>query len=417
MEGGGELRRVFFLIFQLALVVCSVQGASRLKQQAYIWQRDWNIPMREAIDERMEAFAQIVVLAAEITWRGTNRIFEPVAIDYRMLAKKPQVGLAIRINSYKGALDGPAIADLANLSAGVVDEAHRRNLALAELQLDYDCPDSKLDSYRVLIAEVKKRVKPLPVTITSLPSWLDARGFKELILTADGYVLQVHSLQSPTRIDTPYILCDTAAAKKAAARAARFHRSFRIALPTYSYLLAFNSEGNFIGLSAEGPSRQWPEGSRLKTVSADAKAIAPLVAGWLHSPPPHCEAIIWYRTPVPGDRFNWGWPTLEAVMAGRTPGGKVEAVVRHPQPLLAEIDFVNKGEDAAVMPSQFVLSAHGGRLLAGDALQGYEAREASGSKWIFKRTQADRIAPGQKRMVGWVRLEKKAEVQIEISKD
>jgi hypothetical protein len=413
----GQVRQAFFLIVQLALGLCTLHAEKHLGRQAYIWQREWNIPMREAIDERADSFEKILVLAAEISWRGTNRIFEPVSIDYSTLAKKPQVGLAIRINAYKGALDSAGVADLANLSAGVVEEAHKQGFAPAELQLDYDCPDSKLDSYRLLVSEVKKRVKPMPVTITSLPSWLDARGFKELIWAADGYVLQVHSLQTPTRIDVPYILCDPVAAKKAAARASRFHRDFRIALPTYSYVLAFNSAGNFIGLSAEGPSRQWPEGSRLKTVSADAKAIAPLVAGWLHSPPAHCEAIIWYRMPVPGDRFNWSWPTLQAVMAGRTPGGRLEPVIRHPEPLLAEIDFVNRGDDAAPLPSQFVLSTHGVRLVAGDALQGYEAREASPSKWIFKRTQPDRLAPGQKRMVGWVRLEKKSEVQVEISKD
>jgi hypothetical protein len=39
---------------------------------------------------------------------------------------------------------------------------------------------------------------------------------------------------------------------------------FRVALPTYGYVLAFDRNDKFIRLSAEGPAKEWPDGAQLR---------------------------------------------------------------------------------------------------------------------------------------------------------
>jgi hypothetical protein len=281
-----------------------------------------------------------------------------------------------------------------------------------ELQLDYDCPESKLAVFTGLVRDVKAALAGIPVTITALPSWMGAPGFAGLIAAADGYVLQVHSLERPGAAGEPYSILDPAAARAAVRRANSFDRPFRIALPTYGYVLAYDALGRCIGLSAEGPKRDWPAGARLRTVRSDPGAVAALVKEWSQSPPREFQGLIWYRLPVEGDRLNWSWPTLAAVMAGRIPAPKLEVQIRYPDPKLAEFDFVNNGDGDASLPLEFTVSCPGARFVAGDALHGYEASETSPSEWRFLRRHEERLAPGGRHMAGWIRLARPAKLEI-----
>jgi hypothetical protein len=70
-------------------------------------------------------------------------------------------------------------------------------LADVATAIDFDCAESKLDGYRVWVEAIQRRVAPLPVTITALPSWLNSRAFQRLAAVATNYVLQVHSVERP----------------------------------------------------------------------------------------------------------------------------------------------------------------------------------------------------------------------------
>jgi len=65
-------------------------------------------------------------------------------------------------------------------------------------------------------------------------------------------VLQVHSLERPKDINTRFELCDSKAARRAVDLAGKVGVPFRVALPTYGYLIAFDSEGKYLGLSGRG---------------------------------------------------------------------------------------------------------------------------------------------------------------------
>lgn len=293
-----------------------------LRQDVYVWQRAWTQPVRDAVSQHATNFAEIAALKAEISWR-TNR--QPqltrVSVDYETLAKaRRPVGIALRIGPYAGPFTNDTIAGfIIDIAGRIVTEARTNGVSLGELQIDFDCAESKLDGYRVWVEAIQRRVAPLPVTITALPSWLDSHAFKRLAAVTTNYVLQVHSAERPKSFNAPFTLCDPRAARRAVESAGRIGVPFRVALPTYGYLLAFESNGKFISLAAEGPRPNWPTNAQVRAIESDAPELAELVRGWTASRPQALRGVIWYRLPVATDKHNWDWPTLKAVMNGNDP--------------------------------------------------------------------------------------------------
>lgn len=77
------------------------------------------------------------------------------------------VGLAIRISPFAGPFraDDETADLLVGLAAGVLNQARDANLAVAELQVDFDCAESKLSGYRTWVEAIRQRASPTPVVI------------------------------------------------------------------------------------------------------------------------------------------------------------------------------------------------------------------------------------------------------------
>lgn len=289
----------------------------RLRHEAYVWQRAWTGAVRNAVAQHATNFSALCVLKAEVSWKGGKPQVARVAVDYPTLSEtQSPIGIALRIGPYAGPFTtNDSIATvIANLAVSIVAEARSNHVKLAELQIDFDCAESKLDGYRVWVEAIQHRIAPLPVTVTALPSWLGSQAFKRLAAVANNYVLQVHSVERPKDIHAPFTLCDPKAARRAVERAGRIGVPFRVALPTYGYTLAFDPAGKFIGLSAEGPRPNWPTNAALREVRTDATEMANLVQRWTASRPQAMRGIIWYRLPVATDKFNWRWETLRDIV-------------------------------------------------------------------------------------------------------
>ncbi len=112
-----------------------------------------------------------------------------------------------------------------------------------------------LAGYKIGLGD-SRGISRTPLSITALPTWLERSGFKGLASSAGSYVLQVHSLERPKDINTRFELCDSKAARRAVDLAGKVGVPFRVALPTYGYLIAFDSEGKYWAVG-EGPSG-WP---------------------------------------------------------------------------------------------------------------------------------------------------------------
>jgi hypothetical protein len=407
----------------LLVLVCATSGidaAQPLPHQVYVWQRAWTQPVSEAVAEHATNFAETAVLLAEVLWKDKVPQITRADVDFPTLAKtRCAVGLVLRVGPFNGELatNPPAEDFLASLAASLVAEARKNQIEPVELQIDFDCATAKLDDYRAWLAVVQKRLAPLPVTITVLPSWLESPAFARLAAATTNYVLQVHSLTKPENINTPFLLCDPVAAKRAVAKAGEIGVPFRVALPTYTYIVAFNAAGKFIGLSAEAPRSDWPSGTQLREMAADPLVMSSLVQFWNTNRPAAMRSVIWYRLPVTADNLNWRWPTLGAIVAGREPRESFHADARRVEAGLVEISLVNDGE--LDISSRLAVEARWSdtRLVAGDGLRGFELAEQNASAAKFQNQSSQyRLPAGEKQIIGWLRLDQNREVQVEVKK-
>lgn len=412
------------LLAALGVLALACQPQERasgpLPQEAYVWQRAWTPAVREAVGQAW-GFAGLTVLAAEIDLsRSPLRAFR-VGIDWQALRESGRpVGLALRIGRFQGwgggtgrfADEPETVRQLADLAAGLAKQALSHGIVIRELQLDYDCPESKLADYTVLIEAVRGAVHPIPVTITALPSWLrHQRAFRDLSGKTDGLVLQVHSLRAPSRRGQKIALVDPKEAVRAVEEAAQAGRPFRVALPTYAYGAVFDSRGNVVGLTAN------PGGAA--RVAAEPDAMAGLVRRWTADRPPELAGLIWYRLPTAADTHNWPRATLQAVMAGRAPRREVRAALRRPSPALVEIEISNTGEAEVPLPSPVDLRWNSDTLVAADGLFGYRLLP-SGPRAARLESPEPGLAPsralrpGERRTIAWLRFQGPVEVHVEI---
>ncbi len=415
---------LFILLLLLALWTlwpCESSRASGLiAHQAYVWQRSWGPQVRDSISKAEERLAGIVALGAEVSWEGGRPLLATVEWDPAFLAGlKTPVGLAMRVGPYPGPFktDDQAGRTLADVAVSLIARARDAGLSVCELQIDFDCAESKLDGYGVWARSIRQRIAPVPLVITALPSWLNHREFRTLAEAADGFVLQVHSLERPKGPDAPMTLCDPAAARRAVERAAGFGRPFRVALPTYGYRVAFDKSGKFIGISAEGPAGRWPSDAHVAEIRSDPAAMADLVQAWTADRPMNLAGIIWYRLPTDNDAFNWRWPTLECVMTGKRPLPVVRADIRRPEAGLVKIDLVNDGQADLLSRIRLKIDCDEADLIAGDALVGFQwMGMTAGTLTVESReTAGSRVLPaGERQAAVWLRLSQDKEVRVEI---
>lgn len=386
-----------------------------MPQDGYVWQRAWTPQVLDSISKHATNFTELIALHAEVTWKDGEPSVVRVPLNFDALRNSGcKIGLALRIGQFGGpfAADDERTRFLIRVARSLLAETRTNQLFASEVQIDFDCAESKLDGYRVWVTTIRDAIKPTPLTITTLPSWLKHPAFKHLVAATDGYVLQVHSLERPKSPDTPFALCDTDVARRSVESAGRSGIPFRVALPTYGYVFAFDPTGRFIGLSAEGPSRNWPEGSLLRQARAQPDALSRLVNDWAANRPEALRGIIWYRLPVPGEKLNWSWPTLAAVMAGRVPVAKLRRELRKPQPGLTQIDLINEGDGDYEGAVQIKVRWSDARLIASDGWSGFESAEDGPNVLLFGIRNL-RLSPGECRQIGWLRLDKEAEAQIE----
>ncbi|QYM80027.1 DUF3142 domain-containing protein [Horticoccus luteus] len=382
-------------------------SSAPLRSSAYVWQRVHSPAVAAAVTAHAPDFSRLVVLAAEIDWRGDTPVITRINLDYSTLATVPSLGLALRIRGYHGSFlaDAPAAQSILTLARSLLDDARAVGLAPAELQLDFDAGERQLGGYRQWLQTVRDAHLGTALTFTALPAWLaQLDDFSALAHSADGFVLQVHSLSRPgsAQGDLPP-LCDPVAARRAVLRAARVNVPFRVALPTYGYAVATTPDGKFVGLSAEGPAPDWPANVVVRELRADPTALAALVADWTTRHPASLTGIIWYRLPVAGDQRNWRWPTLRAVMAGRAPLAQLSLETHFSADGLLELSATNTGDDDFAAPVHATLAWTGAQRLAADALPpAHLAHETPAS--LVWQAPALALAPGERRSLGWVRF-------------
>ncbi|MBI1178126.1 DUF3142 domain-containing protein [bacterium] len=397
--------------------VVSIASAVGLPQEIYVWQRAWTPAVVDSIRDHGKDFAALPVLAIEVGWDRGKPAVTQIPVDFNALkAAGVSAYPVLRVGVYTGSfeLTAPATQFLCKLSREIIDEWTAHGAAPTELQLDFDCPTSKLADFQLWVKAIRAEVSPIKCTITALPTWLGSPAFEPLAQATDGFVLQVHSFQPPKSADEPYALCDPAKAREYVSRAGRIGVPFRVALPTYGYRLIFAKDGTLKGLAAEGSVKDWPEDTLAREVHADPAEMAVLVRTWKNERPNSMKGIIWYRLPNRDDDLNWPWPTLTSVMAGRVPKAGLSIEAQNRSTGLTELIAINRGNGSATLPDQIKLHWTNARLIAGDGLGGYELQNQNHDGAVLRQTRAKQsLEPGTSKPAGWIRLNQPTEVKIE----
>ena len=405
-----------------ALVVlwaCRATPPAPLEHQAYVWQRAWTPAVASAVAEASPRLVALTVLAAEVSLDGGAARVVPVTYDAAALrGAGRRVGLALRIGPFSGPFTGgDGIGrGLRSLAGRLVAQARAGGIEPAELQLDFDCAEDDLDGYRLWVEAIRSAIAPVPLAFTALPAWLDREGMAALARSADGFVLQVHSISPPAR-GGELVLCEPEPARRAVTRAAALGVPFRVALPTYGYLAAFDRSGRILGLTAEGEAPAWPDGTVLREVRSDPAAMADLVDGWCRERPANMTGVIWFRLPCDADRRAWRRPTLDAVLAGGVPRPAVTAEIRSRGGGLVEVELVNGGDADGRMPGRVSVQCDRGGVLAADGLRGFRVDGAARGA-IELCTRPERwLAAGEQLTIAWLRVVAGTEVNADVELD
>ena len=128
--------------------------------------------------------------------------------------------------------------------------------ALAGLEIDYDCPTSKLAGYARFLAALRQRLAPdLALSITALPTWMSSSALERVAAEVSEIVLQVHAVDDPR-----HGLFDPAQAERwVRAFGRRTAQPFRVALPAYDVRVTWRTDSRSTRsskpwmLSARGP--------------------------------------------------------------------------------------------------------------------------------------------------------------------
>jgi len=400
-----------------------------LPREVYVWQRSWD-PGPGSVQESLSMApfipGRVVVLGAEISFDSDPPDTAYIDVDYDFLQRSGiPVGIALRIGPYSGPFntDDETATLIANLADILVTQAASTGVDITELQIDFDCAESKLGGYITWLRAIRNRIDPVPVTITVLPSWMNSQAFGRVIEASDGFVLQLHSLERPGGVDDDFTLCDTSRARfwiEWASRKAG-DLKFRVALPTYGYTVMFNAAGEFIGLSAEGPRMEIVPDTQYREVGSDADELADLVGELYADHPENLEGIIWFRMPVAGDTLNWPWETLTAVSEARHPESELRLSTEKQELGLYDIYLVNDGEIDESTDVNVAINWTGSVIIAYDTFRGFSVNITDTTEIHIttppvsglSEPRPRLIRPGEKWLIAWLRFD--GETGIETS--
>lgn len=407
------------------LLVCSfaiprrpeVRPVRALPQSVFVWQRNWTPAVINSLEEHRAAFEKCIVLNAEIVWSDSRPRVIQVPLDYSAIRQsRGPVGLALRIGYSPSAFTKVSFELISKTAREILAAAEGENIPLSELHIDFDCPESKLGNFTKLLGDLKSSLPAIPLTITTLPTWLTHRSeFSKLIEPVSSYVLQVHSLERPRDFVQRLTLCDPETALQAVRIAGNFSKPFLVALPTYSYLVAFDEKGQFAGIRAE---QSWsaPKLDMLtKEVRSSPSEMARLVQELETCNIPSLGGIIWYRLPTSDDRLNWSWETLRSVMSGKVPASCLKCEMKQTRPGLYEVILRNDGSEQFEGTLAVQLDAPAATILAQDALGGFQIKDSRQNLFVLEsKDPIQPLRPLAQRQIGWVRVGQQSEVQFEI---
>ena len=259
--------------------------AAPLPHDAYVWQRAWTPPVISSVSRSSDIVRAWRLLLAEADASGR---WTAVGIPWAdvQATKKPVIGV-IRIDGRLDEARIPALLDQ------VVARIEPVSSMLAGVEIDYDCPTSKLATYARFLAALRSRLAPsLKLSITALPTWMTSGELERLTRDLDEIVLQVHAVDDPRR----GLFDPDQAERWVRDFGRRIRRPFRVALPAYDVRVTWRPDGRLASVEGEMPLRAGATNGELLRAAPEA------VLQFLHADAPRARRRVWSASPGSGCR-------------------------------------------------------------------------------------------------------------------
>jgi hypothetical protein len=377
----------------VALLLCVVglsqstlqTGAPRspLPHDAYIWQRVWTPPVIAAAQRSADLVRSWRVLVAEADSAG-RWIKVKVPWDVLRETGRPVVAV-VRID---GRLDDARVSPLLDKIPTVLTST-----PVSAVEIDYDCPTSKLVAYAGFLEALRARLPPsLRLSITALPTWMNSPALERLAPNLDELVLQVHAVDDPHRG-----LFDPAqAARWVHAFARRIPRPIRVALPAYDVRVTWRHDGRLANVEGERPLLTGDAPG--ETLRTSPQAVRAFLHALQRDAPDSLAGIVWFRLPTDSDRHAWSLETWRSVITNRLPPATLSAtLVAAGSPGLWTVTLSNEGSVDAAAPRRVRLDPS---CTVADGANGF--RLVDGAP-LSLQGAGGRLRAHESRVVGWAR--------------
>lgn len=360
--------------------------AEPLPHDAYVWQRVWTPAVTSAAAQSADIVRSWRILLAEGDRSGRWTMVSVPWADV-LATGRPVIGV-IRID---GRLDEDRMTALLDRVVATVS-APKTLQSIMGVEIDYDCPTSKLATYAKFLAALRARLpSSIALSITALPTWLSSPALGRLATDLNEVVLQVHAVEDPRRG-----LFDPDQAERWVREfGRRIGRPFRVALPAYDVRVTWRGNGRLASVESEVPLLAGPGGELL---DARPEAVLGLLHALQRSAPAGLIGVVWFRLPTDADSRAWSLETWRAVVTDRLAPAHVSAsLVPAEQPDLWNVVLSNDGAMDAQLPSQVRLDP------ACQAADGANGFKLTADHRALESNGNGRLRAQTKRTIGWAR--------------
>ena len=371
-------------------------SSDSLEFHSYIWNRKTSDSLSENIRYSNNFLNGFSILASEVNWvNGKARVK-----NSELPKEKYGINsISIRVNNYPGLIEDKT-QTLLEITKNSLSRFTNNGFKIDEIQIDYDCPSSKLKSYAALLSKLKENFNE-KISITALPSWLNQKPFKEVIDKCDNYVLQLHSLTLPKNINAISPLFNPEKADKWVKQAAKLGRSFSISLPTYGYYLGFDEKGSYLGVSSEQGPKNWPQKKILLT---DSDAVNSFVQRLKMKHPKLLTSIFWFRLHHDADSLNWNSDALRSITLGHEiHEDDFELVYERKNDVLTDVFLRNNSSIPQVLKKGSIFKLQSQSIHFADSLENFSIVSKTEKCLTVSVEQNTVIPPGRKIPLGWIR--------------
>lgn len=320
----GKALRIGCALIAVPVAMCAqmgpLAGADSGTNGFYVWQRHWSDRVEAAVCSELDAGTHdVYVLGGELEYEGGTARWRGVEVPERIW-RHPRVTAVFR-------LPVQALDETEKVGAAVVARADA--LGVHRIQLDVDVPERLIVRYAELVEGIRQRwpmeAGELRLGATVLPCHLDRQEISRVLAAIDEPVIQLHGIDAPKKRSETWALMERTTVFRALRAARALDGRFKMALPSYAYILTFNADGSFRRLYAEGlpDDFELPPGTVREVAAPDLDLLHEIFRSPLRLP------VIWFRLPVRGvDRWCLERETLSLLERGDRPKAMVEFTVR-----------------------------------------------------------------------------------------